>query len=134
MRKIEGSGYGCPLIGFLDGIFHFLSKVFTRIQKENKKIKEFLANMESSGLNTSILSFFLQLGQRSDISPRGIISFLSFIHDSIYCEFSQFAFKIYQAGMLQLFAQLICENQIESIKEWPSSYGGGSSCAHLISA
>jgi len=59
MRKIEGSGYGCPFIAFLDGVFIFLQKLSVRLQKENKKVKEFLHNMESSGINKSILSMML---------------------------------------------------------------------------
>lgn len=31
MRKIEGSGYGCPLNAFFDGIFIFLQKYFVKI-------------------------------------------------------------------------------------------------------
>lgn len=59
MRKIEGSGYGCPFIAFLDGVFIFLQKLFVRLQKENKRVKEFLVNLENSGINKSILTLML---------------------------------------------------------------------------
>lgn len=96
IRKVEGSSYGCPNLAFFDGIFIFLQKLFVRLQKENRRIKEFLANMQESGLNESVFSLLVQINQKSDISPRGFISMLSLIHDCVYNDFNPFAFKIFQ--------------------------------------
>ena len=111
IRKVEGSSYGCPILGFFDGIFIFLQKLFVnkslknltqlislkvRYQRENRKVKDFLAHMQESGINESIFALLIQINHRSDISPKGFISMLSLIHDCIYNDFNTFAFKIFQ--------------------------------------
>jgi len=132
IRKVEGSSYGCPIIGFFDGIFIFLQKLFVRYQRENRKVKDFLAHMQESGINESIFALLIQINHRSDISPKGFISMLSLIHDCIYNDFNTFAFKIFQNNVLQLFSDLMKENQIITLQEWPAAYGGGIACVHLM--
>jgi len=134
VRKVEGSSYGCPILAFFDGIFIFLQKLFVRLQKENRRVKEFLQYMQDSGLNDSIFSLLVQLNHRSDLSPRGFISMISLIHDCIYNDFNTFAFKIFQNTVLQIFSDLMKENQIIMLQEWPIAYGGGSACVNLMIA
>lgn len=90
--------------------------------------------MSDSGLNDSLINMIQQLNQKSDISPRGFICMLSLVHDSIYNEFGQFAFKIFQNGILQIFSDLIKENQVIALGEWPVTYGGGVPCVNLMIA
>ena len=132
IRKVEGSSYGCPIIGFFDGIFIFLQKLFVRFQRENRKVKEFLAHMQESGLNDSIFALLVQINHRSDISPKGFISMLSLIHDCIYNDFNTFAFKMFQSNVLQLFSDLMKENQMITLQEWPAAFGGGVTCVNLM--
>ena len=42
MRKIEGSGYGCPLVAFFDGIFIFLQKYFVSNFSRMLNMKRFV--------------------------------------------------------------------------------------------
>ena len=100
VRKVEGSSYGCPILAFFDGIFIFLQKLFVRLQRENRRIKEFLTNMQESGLNDSIYIILVQINHRSDISPRGFISMLSLIHDCIHNEFNSFGSKVFQVRLI----------------------------------
>jgi hypothetical protein len=90
--------------------------------------------MTESGLHESIINMIQQLNQKSDISPRGLISLLTLVYDSIYNEFGQFAFKIFQNTNLQIFSDLMKENQVIALGEWPVTYGGGVPCVNLMIA
>ena len=118
VKKIEGSGFGCPLYGFYDGIINFLQRllVFIKIKKkqiiliikfiylfflkfrhhkEYKKMNDIWDLLTISGLDNSIINIFINLNPKFEISPKGFISFLILIHDVITCDFKSFSQKIY---------------------------------------
>ena len=96
VKKLEGCDFGCPVYGFLDGLFIFLQKIVSKAIKEQKKIGGLLKRMEESGLNDLILQQLAGLNQKSDISPKGFIALLTLIHDVSFAEFNTFSRKIYQ--------------------------------------
>lgn len=132
VKKFEGSGFGCSVYGFLDGLFIFLQKVVSKAVKDQKKISALLKRLEESGLNDLILQQLTGLNQKSDISPKGFIAMLTLIHDVTFAEFSSFSRKIYQEGILRVLCSLIKESQLLAVQEWPVSYGGGAPCVNLL--
>ena len=149
VRKIEGSGYCCPTTGFFDGLFNFLQKsliyvklrmfIFYKISqlkstKDTKRLNNLLINCEESGLADSTIQMLINLNQKSDISPKGLISLLSFLHDAIHVEFNSFGKKLFQENSIRLLSGLMKEAQLLAIQEWPLTYGGGLSCVHLVVA
>jgi len=119
IRKIEGSGFGCPIYGFNDGIINFLSRLFFRYHKEHKKLSDLFKLFEDSGLDVSILNLLIQLNSKSDISPRGFVSFLILIHDTIISEFNSFTKNVFSEKILRVLCGLLKESQLFAIKEWP---------------
>ena len=91
-------------------------------------------NCEESGLTDSIIQMLINLNQKSDISPKGLISLLSFLHDAIHVEFNSFGQKLFQENSIRLLSGLMKEGQLLAIQEWPLTYGGGLNCVHLIVA
>ncbi|KAL4452973.1 hypothetical protein ABPG73_012917 [Tetrahymena malaccensis] len=134
IRNIEGSGFGCPVYGFNDGIINFLQRLLFRYHREHRKLSELFALFEQSGIDNSILNILTTLNSKSDISPKGFVSFLILIHDTIISDFVQFSNKIFQEKVLLILCELLKESQLKALNEWPSSYGGGMMCVHLITA
>lgn len=134
IRKIEGSCFGMPFSGFNDGIINFLQRMLYRYHKDKKQLADLFKLFQDSGIDQSIIHLLVNLGPKSDISPRGFVSLLIFIHDSIFSEFRTFALQIYQDRVLRCLCQLLKEAQLQAITEWPASYGGGPMCVNLITA
>ena len=134
MRKIEGSGFGCPIYGFNDGVINFLQRLICRYHKEHKKLIDLFKLCEDSQLDASIINLLLNLNPKSDISPKGFVSFLILIHDLIFSEYLSFSTKIFQEKVLRILCGLLKEAQLQVLNEWPASQGGGMMCVHLITA
>ncbi|EGR33161.1 protein kinase domain protein [Ichthyophthirius multifiliis] len=134
IRHIEGSGFGCPVYGFNDCIIYFLQRLLFRYHKEHRKLQELFILFEQSGLDLQILNILLNLNQKSDISPKGFVSFLILVHDIIFSDFFSFSQKIFQEKTLRIMCEILKENQLKALNEWPNSNGGGMMCVHLITA
>ncbi len=100
IRKIEGSGFGCPIYGFNDSIINFLQKLLVifslfifqfRYHKDHKKLSDLFILFEQSGLDISIINILLTLNPKSDISPKGFVSYLILVHDAVFSDFATFS-------------------------------------------
>ncbi|KRX03291.1 Protein kinase-like domain [Pseudocohnilembus persalinus] len=134
IRKIEGSGFGCPIYGFNDSIINFMQKLFFRYHKTYKKLDKLFILFEQSQLDQQIINFLINFHQKSDVSPKGFVSFLIFCHDAIFSEFQSFALKLFQEKVLRVLCSMLRETQLLALKEWPINYGGGMMCVHLLVA
>jgi fused-like protein len=75
-------------------------------------------------MGDTVMAFLLNMSSKTDLSPRGFISLLTFIHDTILNEYKPFMQKIFK-NCLKLLCSLMRDNQLLSIQEWPISSGGG---------
>jgi len=80
------------------------------------------------------MNFLLNLSSRTDMSPKGFVAMLTFVHDMIALEQKSFMQKIFKVNdnllkhlknCLKLFCSLMRDNQLLSIQEWPQYAGGG---------
>lgn len=55
---------------------------------------------EKSDIDSALVNILLNLTQKSDISPKGFVSLLILIHDSIYSEFKSLAKKVFTVIIL----------------------------------
>ena len=133
MKRIEGSGYGCLFIGFSDGPILLLQRLLGKFMTSGSGLSEFLA-VSSDVIPEIVVNIINSLSPRCELSPKGVISLLTYIHDAIYCDFRVLLQKILQEGMLRNLAALLKENQLLSIQEWPLICGGGQSAVGLIVA
>ena len=92
---------------------------------------DLLSVPNGSGLGDVIMAFLLNLSSKTEMSPKGFISLLSFIHDVINSDSKPFMQKIFK-NCLKLLCSLVRENQLLAIQEWPSSSGGGTPAACMI--
>jgi fused-like protein len=105
IRKIEGSGFGCPIYGFLDPIINILQKLLVnniilnthqfRYHREHKRLSDLFSIFEKSDIDTQLTAILVNLSNKTDISPKGFVSLLILVHDSIYSEFKSFGTKIF---------------------------------------
>ena len=86
---------------------------------------------EGQGLSDTITPFLTNLSSKSEVSPKGFISLLSFVHDAINSECKPFMQIIFKS-CLKLLCSMIRENQLLSIQEWPNSSGGGVPAACMV--
>jgi fused-like protein len=74
----------------------------------------------------------LNLTSKTELSPKGLISMLTVIHDTISNQENRtYMMKLFK-NCLQLLCSLLRDNQLLSVKEWPSYSGGGSAAACMI--
>ena len=109
IRKIEGSQFGCPLYGWCDHIINFLQRLLFRYHKEHKKMSDLFKILEDTQIDNCLIQIILSLGQKSDISPRGMVYLLILIHDTIYSDFKSFSQKFYKEQVITSLCQILKE-------------------------
>lgn len=77
------------------------------------------------------MAFLLNISSKTDLSPRGFIAILNFIHDAISNEYKTFMQKIFK-NCLKLLCSLMRDNQLLSVQEWPLYSGGGLAASSMI--
>jgi len=82
-------------------------------------------------LGDTIMAFLLNLSSKTDISPKGFISLVSFVHDAVNNDSKPFVQKLFQ-NCLKLLSSILRDNQLLSVQEWPVYSGGGPSAACML--
>ena len=134
MKLLQGTNFGCPYAGFYDQPFNLLNKIQQKQIYEtrgNRGRGDILSLPAGAGLADTIMAFILNLNSKTDLSPKGFVSLLSFIHDAIANESKAFMQKIFK-NCLKLLCSTIRDNQLLSIQEWPNSSGGGVPAACMV--
>lgn len=62
------------------------------------------------------------------------MTLLMLIHDSIYSEFKSLGNLVFTEQIIRILCQLLKEQQIQSLLDWPNTYGGGMQCVNMISS
>ncbi|KAM3144599.1 hypothetical protein pb186bvf_003206 [Paramecium bursaria] len=132
IRKIEGSGFGCPLYGFVDGVITLLQKLLFRYHKEQKRLSDLFEIFHKNEINQLLVQILIHIQSRNDVSPKGFVSLLILIHDSIYSDFKALAQLVFQENVTKVLCSLLKESSLQQIQEWPQSYGGGTQCVNLF--
>lgn len=89
-------------------------------------------SQKGQDLGETLIYFILNLSSKTDLSPKGLISLVSFIHDTInLCDSKQFLQKVFK-NCLKLLCSLLRDNQLLSVQEWPNYSGGGSPASCMI--
>jgi fused-like protein len=86
LRIVQGTNFGCPYSGFYDQPINLLKKAQSKAQNNQKDL---LINHPQKGneLGEVLVFFLLNLSSKTDLSPKGLISLVSFLHDTIsMCE------------------------------------------------
>ena len=137
IKKVDGTNFGCPTIGFYDYPLIFLERLHAKhiseSSKSSDKTNEFSTALNTINIADSIVSFILNLGTRTDVSPRGLIPLLGFTHECIYKDIKNVMQKIFK-NCIRVLCSLIREDQLLSIQEWPENCGGGPSAVNLIAS
>lgn len=70
-------------------------------------MNELFKLIEESGLDYAIVNLIMNLSPKTDISPRGFISLLTFIYDALQSDFLSFFQKIFQVSSSLLKKKLV---------------------------
>lgn len=137
IKKVDGTNFGCPTIGFYDYPLILLERLYAKFVIESSRTSD-RNNEFSTALNTiniadTVVSFILNLGTKTDVSPRGLVLLLGFIHECIHKDIKNVMQKIFK-NCIRVLCSLIREDQLLSIQEWPNICGGGSSAVNLIAS
>ena len=73
-----------------------------RHHKEYQKMGELFKLFEDSGVDNGLINMILNLSPRTDLSPKGFISFLQLIYDALQ-DFPSFFQKIFQVNFFLIF-------------------------------
>jgi len=134
MKKVEGNGFGCPVVGFSDSVFQLLQKlVNSGFDRDKSRINSDIArNAGEVEFAEAIQSYIASLSPKSDISPKGLIALLSFVHDVSSSETSGLSKRIFKDTTIKMLGILLRENQLQAINEWPKIYNGGQTAVNSI--
>ena len=137
IKKVDGTNFGCPTIGFYDYPLILLERILAKyVLSQGSSLdpnSEFFRSLSTINIADTIMSFILNLGTRTDVSPRGIIPFMGFIHECIHKDVKNVMQKVFK-NCIKVMCSLIREDQLLSIQEWPEIYGGGASAVNLIAS
>jgi fused len=136
IKKVDGTNFGCPTIGFYDYPLILLERILAKhISKKSSsdKANEFFKSLNTINIADTVVSFVLNLGTRTDVSPRGLISVLGFVHELIYKDVKNVMQKIFK-NCIRVLCSLIKEDQLLSIQEWPEICGGGTAAVNLMAS
>ena len=62
------------------------------------KKKDLMTSINNINMGDTVMSFLLNISSKTDLSPKGFIAMLSFIHDSIANEYKTFMQKIFKVS------------------------------------
>lgn len=71
--------------------------------------KDLLQGQGGSSLGDVVMAFLLNLSSKTEMSPKGFVSLMSFVHDVINSDNKQFMQKIFKT-CLKLLCSLVREN------------------------
>lgn len=135
IKKIEGSNFGCPVFGFHDGPVLLLSKLWGKsMSYEFTNPNDFYLQLRSHKIIESLFFLLRGVNNKGDLSPRGVISLLTLLHDLIVQDSNNLMKLLFADGTYKVIAQFLQETLIKSIIEWPEIYGGGNNIAGIIVA
>jgi hypothetical protein len=101
IKKLEGTNYGYPFSGLLDGLFTYLNSYLEKINNNKEDITLFFLLLKESGLDAKIVELLENLNPHFIVSPKGVLSFLLFICDAAHSKkfgAAIFAENIFQVG------------------------------------
>lgn len=78
----------------------------------NKPTGKLFKLFEESGIHNRILKMIYNIHPRSDISPKGFVTLLTFIHDSISTDFNSFAKGFYTEVIIKSLCAILKEGQL----------------------
>jgi len=135
MRKIDGTNFGCPYLGYFDHPIAMLQRLLTKYSqdlKQNKPVKgDLFQALNQNNICDSTMAFLVNLSSKTELSPKGFISLMNFVYDAIGNNLAGFLQKFFK-NCLKLFCSFLREDQLLSVQEWPQYSGGGSNAATLI--
>lgn len=73
-----------------------------------------MSSINNINMGDTVMNFLLNLTSKTDLSPKGFIAMLNFIHDMIALEQKPFMQKIFK-NCLKLLCSLMRDNQLLSI-------------------
>ncbi|KAL0477105.1 hypothetical protein AKO1_006248 [Acrasis kona] len=119
-QRIEGTGYGFPDVGLLDGMINFYNTFVTSLNQD--QVRQFYNN---STAWASICTMMKSLNNNSEISIEGISFCLQFIYSSMcFCE--SFRDNVMKDRLLLRTITLhIKSDFVKQLLSWPISRGGG---------
>lgn len=134
VKKVDGTNYGCPVIGFYDFPLVFLERLNSKhIADDGKSDHDFNKSLNSINIADTMVAFILNMNIKTDISPRGIIALLGFVHESINKDIKNVMQKVFK-NCIKHLCSLIREDQLLAIQEWPKASGGDVQAVNLIAA
>ena len=68
------------------------------------------------------------------ISPRGLVSLITFIHEGIFYNHRPLLLRIFKDNYAKSLCALIKDSQLSTLQEWPNFAGGGVSAINLVTA
>ncbi len=66
-------------------------------QKDSKK-QDLMASINTINMGDTVMAFLLNISSKTDLSPKGFIAMLNFIHDAIQNEYKVFMQKIFKVN------------------------------------
>ena len=97
IKRVLGTNYGCPVIGFYDYPLIFLERLNSKqITDSFQSESDFKKSLDSINIADTVVAFVLNLNTKTDVSPRGIIALLGFVHEAILRDVKNVMQKVFK--------------------------------------
>ncbi|KAL0478209.1 serine/threonine-protein kinase TIO [Acrasis kona] len=120
-NRIEGTGFGFPDIGLLDGVMYLLDEL-----SEGSICKDFSSRLIDSGTWKSFCTRFENLNVYSEVSIEGLKAALSFIYRLAHSSESNRNNIFGDKELVKVIISNIRSENVNRLSRWPPSRYGGS--------
>ncbi|CDW83098.1 protein kinase domain containing protein [Stylonychia lemnae] len=138
IKKIDGTNFGVPYVGYYDQPLSLLQKLLVKWQVDQKmnnaakdKKNDLMSSINTINIGDTVMNFLLNLTSKTDLSPRGFIAMMNFIHDMVANDQKPFMQKMFK-NCLKLKCSLMRDDQLLAVQEWPQFAGGGQAASSMI--
>lgn len=127
VKKLDGSCYNFPQNGYYDGIFTYMNAFFGRQSRSREDLPVLFLTLKELNFNDKLINIIKNLSQKSEISPKGFLSYLMLICDFAYAAKygSTLGQELFKEDNVKNLVALLNESQFNALSEWPMSSGGG---------
>ena len=105
------------------GLLYFSLLLQQKMSKEGDPyLNDFFRMLSHFRVESKISQIVINLSSRTDLSPKGLISMLMLVYS---LSFNKLCKEFLDEKFIKGLIGLLKEHQIQSLLEWPNSFGGG---------
>jgi fused-like protein len=112
IKRVDGNNFGCPFLGYYDYPYKMMRNIINKASKN--EMQGLVNSLNNNNVSDTIMSFFLNISSKSEISPKGFLNILEIVYDTIVTGYNDMTTKIFK-NCLKMLCSFLRENQLLAI-------------------